>query len=67
MSGFTENALPYPLTAKYHMNLVGIPTENYARNVDPKRLNDYARSCIDQMKDTADEWAATLGLGGNAR
>ena len=30
--GFTEAGLPYPLTAKYHMNLCGIPTENIARN-----------------------------------
>ncbi|MBR6747844.1 MAG: dihydrodipicolinate synthase family protein, partial [Clostridia bacterium] len=28
--GFTEVGLPYPLTAKYHMNLCGIPTENIA-------------------------------------
>ena len=48
--GFTEVGLPYPLTAKYHMNLCGIPTENIARNRKSKELTDYARSCMKQMK-----------------
>ena len=61
LSGFTENGLPYPLTAKYHMELVGIPTVNYARNTDPRALTDYAKFCVEQMKASADEWKATLG------
>jgi 4-hydroxy-tetrahydrodipicolinate synthase len=48
--GFTEVGLPYPLTAKYHMNLCGIPTENIARNRKSEELTDYARSCMKQMK-----------------
>ena len=48
--GFTEVGLPYPLTAKYHMNLCGIPTENVARNRKSEELTDYARSCVCQMK-----------------
>lgn len=48
--GFTEVGLPYPLTAKYHMNLCGIPTENIARNRQSSELTDYARSCMQQMK-----------------
>ena len=48
--GFTEVGLPYPLTAKYHMNLCGIPTENIARNRKSGELTDYARSCMEQMK-----------------
>ena len=60
MSGFTECGLPYPLSAKYHMNLVGIPTENYARNGEASRLNDYVKFCVDQMKAASDEWAACL-------
>jgi 4-hydroxy-tetrahydrodipicolinate synthase len=48
--GFTEVGLPYPLTAKYHMNLCGIPTENIARNRESRELTDYARSCMKQMK-----------------
>ncbi len=53
--GFTEVGLPYPLTAKYHMNLCGIPTENLARNRKPDELTDYGRSCIEQMKLATDE------------
>ena len=48
--GFTEVGLPYPLTAKYHMNLCGIPTENIARNRESRELTDYAQSCMEQMK-----------------
>lgn len=48
--GFTEVGLPYPLTAKYHMTLCGIPTENVARNRRSEELTDYARSCMRQMK-----------------
>ena len=48
--GFTEVGLPYPLTAKYHMNLCGIPTENIARNRKSGELTDYVRSCMKQMK-----------------
>lgn len=48
--GFTEVGLPYPLTAKYHMNLCGLPTENIARNRASEELTDYARSCMKQMK-----------------
>lgn len=52
--GFTEVGLPYPLTAKYHMNLCGIPTEEYTRNPSCKPLNDYARNCMKQMKYATD-------------
>ena len=48
--GFTEVGLPYPLTAKYHMNLCGIKTENIARNRESLELTDYGRSCMQQMK-----------------
>ena len=48
--GFTEVGLPYPLTAKYHMNLCGLPTENLARNRKSEELTDYGRSCMRQMK-----------------
>jgi 4-hydroxy-tetrahydrodipicolinate synthase len=52
--GFTEVGLPYPLTAKYHMNLCGIPTENIARNRKSEELTDYARGCMKQMKLASD-------------
>ena len=48
--GFTEVGLQYPLTAKYHMNLCGLKTENIARNRQSWELTDYARSCMQQMK-----------------
>ena len=48
--GFTEVGLPYPLTAKYHMNLCGIKTENIARNRKSEELTEYAKSCMKQMK-----------------
>lgn len=49
-AGFTEGGLPYPLTAKYHMCLEGIPTENIARNRRSEELTDYARGCVQQMR-----------------
>ena len=52
--GFTEAGLPYPLTAKYHMTLCGIPTENIARNRKSEELTDYARDCMKQMKCATD-------------
>jgi len=57
--GFTETGLPYPLTAKYHMNLCGIKTENYARNRKSDELTLYARNCMEQMK-TATDYLETL-------
>ncbi|MBE6588759.1 MAG: dihydrodipicolinate synthase family protein [Ruminococcaceae bacterium] len=58
--GFTEVGLPYPLTAKYHMNLCGLPTENIARNRESRELTDYAKSCMKQMKLATDHFEALL-------
>lgn len=52
--GFTETGLPYPLSAKYHMCLCGIPTEPIARNRESDALTDYCRNCIVQMKHATD-------------
>lgn len=52
--GFTELGIPYPLTAKYHMSLCGIPTELIARNRKSEQLTEYARSCMRQMKLASD-------------
>ena len=57
--GFTEVGLPYPLTAKYHMNLCGIETENLARNRKSDELTMYAMDCMKNMKyatDKLEEW-----------
>ena len=62
--GFTEVGLPYPLTAKYHMNLCGIPTENLARNRKSEALTEYVCSCVKQMKTATDYFEAEiLGKG----
>lgn len=53
-SGFTEAGLPYPLSAKYHMNLVGIPTEVTARNRKDEVFTDYQKDCVRQMKELAE-------------
>jgi 4-hydroxy-tetrahydrodipicolinate synthase len=59
--GFTEAGLPYPLTAKYHMSLCGIPTELTARNRKGEELTDYAKSCMRQMKTATDYLENLLG------
>ena len=60
--GFTEVGLPYPLTAKYHMNLCGNPTENVARNRASEELTDYGRSCMRQMKLATDRLEKELSI-----
>jgi len=60
--GFTEVGLPYPLTAKYHMNLCGNPTVNYARNRKSDELTEYAMSCMRQMKLATDDLERRLGI-----
>ena len=62
--GFTELGLPYPLTAKYHMNLCGISTESIARNRKSEELTEYAKSCMQQMKLATDYLENQLILTG---
>lgn len=62
--GFTETGLPYPLSAKYHMGLCGIPTNNIARNRKSSDMTDYARSCMKQMKLLTDEFERKLTTKG---
>ncbi len=62
--GFTEVGLPYPLTAKYHMNLCGIKTENIARNRQNEELTDYVIGCMQQMKLATDQLEKQLGIRG---
>ncbi len=59
--GFTEVGLPYPLTAKYHMGLCGIPTELTARNRRTEELTDYGKSCMQQMKLATDYIEKMIG------
>lgn len=60
--GFIETGLPYPLTAKYHMNLCGIPTENLSRSRRSEELTDYGRNCMEQMKLATDQLEKQLHI-----
>ena len=60
--GFTEIGLPYPLTAKYHMNLCGNPTEILSRVRKSEDLTDYGKNCMIQMKLATDYLESILGL-----
>lgn len=60
--GFTESGVPYPLSAKYHMNLCGIPTEVTARCRKGEVFTDYAQDCMRQMKIATDHLEKELGL-----
>ncbi len=59
--GFTEGGIPYPLTAKYHMELCGIPTELTTRKPDGGVITDYAKSCMEQMKTASDYLESLIG------
>ena len=60
--GFTEWGQPYPLTAKYNLNLCGIPTEIYARHVPAEKLTKYHRDAVEQMKYATDWLENYLGI-----
>lgn len=60
--GFTEGGLPYPLTAKYHMTLEGIPTVERARNRPGEVLSAYAKDCVKQMRSATKAMEAALGI-----
>lgn len=60
--GFSEGALPYPLTAKYHMSLCGMETNIIARNRQSAELDEYAMSCVRQMKYATDTLEKELGI-----
>ena len=47
---FTEGGLPYPLSAKYHMCLEGIPTELLSRVRKSEELTEYAKACVEQLR-----------------
>lgn len=51
--GYTENGIPYPLSAKYHMSLCGIPTELITRKPSAALTPDELDS-IKQMKTATD-------------
>lgn len=59
---FTESGLPYPLSAKYHMCLEGIPTENISRVRASEDLTDYGRDCIEQLRDACIAFSKALEI-----
>ena len=59
---FTEAGLPYPLSAKYHMCLEGMPTENISRVRGDEHLTDYGKDCVEQMRYACIEFAKGLGI-----
>ena len=48
LAAFTES-LAYPLTAKYHMNTVGVPMSLWSRSRDHKQFTKYQRMIVDDM------------------
>ena len=60
--GFTEGGFPYPLSAKYHMCLEGIPTENLSRTRDSAHLTNYMKNSIGQMRDLVNTYFNTIIL-----
>ena len=53
ITAFTES-LAYPVTAKYHMNKVGVPMSLWSRSRDYKQFNKYQQMIIDDIM-TAEE------------
>lgn len=59
-AGFTENGLPYPLSAKYHFNLEGIKMELTTRKPNGGEVTPYCKSCVEQLKTLTDYIEKTL-------
>lgn len=60
--GFTEGGLPYPLTAKYNMCLEGMESALISRARPTDRMTDYAKHCVEQMKQICDHFVARGGV-----
>lgn len=54
-SAFLE-ALPYPCTAKYHLNKTGVSMNLIARTCDAGRMTDYEMMCVDYLDKLADHF-----------
>lgn len=52
--GFIE-CQEYPLSAKYHMALEGIPSALITRSVPTARLSEYGKHCVRQIKALTDQ------------
>lgn len=56
---FLEN-LAYPVTAKYHMNRVGVPMSLWSRSRDCKQLTRYQKMITDDLMQTEDQVRALI-------
>ena len=54
--------LAYPCTAKYRLNLEGLPMELHARSRDVKELNEYQKMCVRMAKDSETDIHNWLGI-----
>ena len=61
MSAFTESPA-YPCTAKYYLNLEGIPMDIYSRSADHKNLTEYQKMIVKQMYHLNNTLKKHLGL-----
>ena len=61
MTAFTE-ALAYPVTAKYHLNEIGVKMALNTRTRKMTDLKEYDRHIIDQMRRLAEKTAKELGI-----
>ena len=59
---FTEVGLPYPLSAKYNMCLEGIPTENISRVRRSEDLTEYAKKCVEDMRELTYTFPSLIGI-----
>ncbi|HHX53335.1 MAG TPA: dihydrodipicolinate synthase family protein [Clostridiales bacterium] len=62
LASFTEG-LTYPASAKYYLaKYQGFDMSTFSRSTDDRKLNRYARDCIDMMTISANELSDELGL-----
>jgi len=61
-AGFTEAGLPYPVTAKYHMNLINIPMELDSRSRKKSEFTNYQKDIVRQGVVTDKAFAEMLKI-----
>lgn len=53
-ASFTENGLPYPLSAKYHMALEGLGVLPIVRKPNGGEVTEYFKHCVSELKALTD-------------
>jgi 4-hydroxy-tetrahydrodipicolinate synthase len=59
-AAFTENGLPYPLSAKYHMQLEGLGVLATTRKPNGGEVTDYVKLCVSELKRLTDYAEKTI-------